>query len=509
MTSITRSRAGWHNCRTLKTLGALVLSASLQNMLLANEQIPAAQGDLTVLLEQLHALRTEVENRQYSLGAYNEELLTSLNALTEALISADAWQEAVAAVEQQIQIVRINDGLYTDAQIPLIAQQLSILAAQRDWSTISDRMTYMLLLLERAENMPVETKLSHIKQMRDWSKLLLTQGPRHLESNYLLQLQAIEESALNLASTASLDRQTMQSLLYDRATAELYIALGIVGTSDTSRQLLSRTEGTESSFLRRGQPLVSVSDIESVYGSRTNTVIERSHRMVMARHQQMISSLADPAGDNPEQTLLEMETNDPEQAAMIKLFQGDSVLLRQQYEMRSGRHTGPDRGSSSAGSAVKYYEEAWALLIAAGYSPEQLNAHFACPALLPVSQFSPKLAMDENRAPLPCQVTADNTITVPDAAVVRDGVPGLRYENLPELGLMTEAKGIKAGLQFSIGMNGQPDRIRIRSAEPDSTGSRIRGKQALETLQFRPALRDGRPVRTDEVSITIYSLEPG
>ena len=509
MTSITRSRAGWHNCRTLEILGALLLSASLQSTALASEQVTTAQGDLTLLLEELHALRTEVENRQYTLGVYNEELLTSLHSLTEALISADAWQEAVAAVEQQIQIVRINDGLYTDAQIPLIAQQLSILAAQRDWSNISDRMTYMLLLLERSESMPVETKLSHLKQMRDWSRLLLTQGPRQLEPNYLLQLQAIEESALNLAVSESLDKQTLQSLVYDRATAELYIALGIVGTSDTSRQLLSRTEGIESSFLRRNQPLVTVSDIESYYGPRASSVIERSHRMTMARHQQMISSLADPVSDNPEQALLEMEANDPEQAGMIKLFLGDSVLLRQQYELRTGRHTGPDRGSSSAGSAVKYYEEAWALLLKAGYTPEQLNEHFACPALLPVTEFSIKLASQADQGLESCSSGTDNIISVQDAAVVRDGIPGLRYENLSELGLMTDAQGIKALLQFSIGMNGQPDRIRIRSAEPESTGSRIRGKQALETLQFRPALRDGRPVRIDEVLINIYSLEPG
>lgn len=507
MTSITRSRAGWQNCRTLKLLGALVLSASLHHIALASEQISTKQGDLTVLLEQLHALRAEVENRQYALGVYNEELLTSLNSLTEALISADAWQEAVAAVEQQIQIVRINDGLYTDAQIPLIAQQLSILAAQKDWSTISDRMAYMLLLLERAENMPVETRLSHIKQMRDWSRLLLTQGPRHLEPNYLLQLQSIEESALNLADSHSVDRQTMQSLIYDRATAELYIALGIVGTSETSRQLLSRTEGTESSFLRRGQAILTVSDIESVYGPRTSTVIERSHRMAMARHQQMISSLADPGGDNIEQALLDMETTDPEQAAMIKLFQGDSVLLRQQYELRIGRHTGPGRGSSSAGSAVKYYEDAWALLIAAGYSTEQLNSHFACPVLLPLSQFSTTL--ENEGGPAPCTIGTGNAISLQDAAVVRDGVPGIRFENMSELGLMTDAEGVKALLQFSIGMNGQAERIQIRSAEPESTGSRIRGKQALETLQFRPALRDGRPVRTDEVMMNIYSLAPG
>ncbi|MDO9520082.1 MAG: hypothetical protein Q8K97_11485 [Pseudohongiella sp.] len=509
MTSMSRSRIGWQSCRTLKILGAVLLSATIHNVSIANEQITSNQGDLSALLEQLHKLRTEVENRQYALGAYNEELLTSLSALAEALISADAWQEAVAAVEQQIQIVRINDGLYTDAQIPLIAQQLSILAAQKDWATISDRMVYMLLLLQRAEQMPVETKLAHLKQMRDWSRLLLTQGPRHQEPVYLLQLQALEETALEFASTHGLDTETMQTLIYDRATAELYIALGIVATSETSRQLLSRTEGNESSYLRRGQPLVTVSDIEAVYGPRASTVIERSHRMVMARHQQMISSLADPTGNNSDQALVEMESSDPEQAAMIKLSLGDSVLLRQQYELRIGRHTGPARGSSNAGSAARYYEDAWGLLLKAGFSADQLNDYFSCPTLLPANQFSRKLGFEPDQQPASCSSGPENIKTLPDTAVVRGGVPGLRYENMGDLGLMTAAEGVKAVLQFSIGMNGQPERIRIQAAEPETTGSRIRGKQALETLQFRPALRDGRPVRTDEAIINIYSLAPG
>jgi hypothetical protein len=497
------------NSRTLKILGAIAFSASIHHTSIASEQITPSNGDLSALLEQLNQLRTEVENRQFSLGAYNEELLTSLSSLTEALISANAWQEAVTAVEQQIQIVRINDGLYTEAQIPLIAQQLSILAAQKNWSTISDRMSYMLLLLERAEKMPVETKLSHIKQMRNWSRLLLTQGPRSLEHLYLLQLQSLEDSALELASSQQLDNETMQSLIYDRATAELYIALGIIGTSDTSRALLSRTHGTESSYLRRGQPLVSVSDIEDVYGSRASTVIERAHRMTMARHQQMISSLADPNGEDLDQALLDLESNDPEQAAMIKLFLGDSVLLRQQYEMRIGRHTGPSRGSSSAGSAIRYYEEAWALFTKAGFSSEQLNDYFACPALLPLSHFTTKLTLESNDGSASCAISDNNIAVMHDAAIVHNGVPGLRHENMPDLGLMTAAEGVKARLDFAIGMNGQAERIKIRAAEPESTGSRIRGKHALESLQFRPALRDARPVRTDEVTISLYSLEPG
>jgi hypothetical protein len=66
-----------------------------------------------------------------------------------------------------------------------------------------------------------------------------------------------------------------------------------------------------------------------------------------------------------------------------------------------------------------------------------------------------------------------------------------------------------ATLQFNIGTNGQTDRTDITGALPDNVSSRIQGRAALETLQFRPALRDGRPIRSGLVSLKIFSLESG
>jgi hypothetical protein len=226
----------------------------------------------------------------------------------------------------------------------------------------------------------------------------------------------------------------------------------------------------------------------------------------MSRHQQMIQSLADSSGTDTDEALEALAESDPEQAAMIQLYIGDSVLLRQQYELRMGSHTGPQRGSSAAGSAAGYYRTAWTLLLEAGYTEQALNDYFSCPALLPAGNFDVRLTG------IPKKCTTDEQsgeLLLPDIAVVRDGVPGLRYENLPETGRIATADGTMATLMFNIGMNGQADRIDITASLPDNVSSRIQGKTALETLQFRPALRDGRPVRSGSVSLTLFSLESG
>jgi len=68
-------------------------------------------------------------------------------------------------------------------------------------------------------------------------------------------------------------------------------------------------------------------------------------------------------------------------------------------------------------------------------------------------------------------------------------------------------EGTRATIRFNVGMNGQPERIQVEESEPDSTSARIRGRDALQTLQFRPALRDGRPIRTQNIKITVFTLE--
>src|SRR5690606_12551993 len=116
MFCLRRAGAEWPVVFTLRKLGALLISAVICQPGFANEPTiyePVAHPELSSLVARLDTLRAEVESTTQTLGAYNEELLGSLNALAEALVSAEAWQEAAALVEQQIQILRINDGLYT------------------------------------------------------------------------------------------------------------------------------------------------------------------------------------------------------------------------------------------------------------------------------------------------------------------------------------------------------------------------------------------------------------
>tara|TARA_R110002072_G_scaffold233478_1_gene391085 strand:+ start:107618 stop:109114 length:1497 start_codon:yes stop_codon:yes gene_type:complete len=474
----------------------LLCLPALQGPLSATTQAAEpGDEDLARLITRLQELRAELTQQQSRQGAYSESLLTTLNSLSEALLSAGAWQEALEAVEQQIQIIRINDGLYADAQISLIMQQLDIMASQSDWESMFERLNHLDWLFQRTTDTPAEERLLVLKQARDWIRLLLLRGPRTQEAQYLLRLRDLEQSAVDIARESDLGPQVLTATLYDLAQAELYIALGIVSTSDTSQQLIDQQRGI-SSPLRPNQTIRSVSDLEAVYGARTSTMIERSHRSAMASHYQLITELGEIQEIDAESA--------PEQAAMLKIYLGDSMLMRQQYELSLGSSIARPRGSGNIGNAGRYYNEAWQLFLSAGYTDEQLNILFACPTLLPLDDFSAQMGASTSA----CAKQDDGSLLLSDVVVTRYGIPGLRYDNLPDSSLISTPDGVSATLQFGVGMNGQPERIQILSSEPADTSARIRGRDALLDMQFRPALKDGKVIRLSDVHMTIFVLEP-
>lgn len=486
----------------LRKIGIYSSTAAL--FLCANSAVAAEQTNTNPAAE-LDKLRSAVTDVRAEQGAYSETLVDDLSALAEALLATGTYAEAEAVIDEQIHITKVNEGLYTDALIPALLQQLELAAAQSDWEALFDRLKHLNWLFQRTEFNGVDTRIAQIKTTRDWLRLLLIRGPSSLEPQYLLELQALEEEALLLAQQGGATAEQITPLLYDEALAELYIALGIASPGDTSQALIEHQEGMLSSSIRstRMLSLTTAHDIERVYGARSSTAIDRVHRSTMSKHFELIESIGKELRIDPDDLPEDASPAIIETAAMIKLYLGDSLLLRDQYELRLGTRAGPDRGSSNIGSAGRYYREAWALFKQAGFDDNYLNDYFACPFRLPLPAFSPELP-DSSEA---CTITEDGIVELPTLAIKHDGIPSLSFRDLPTSELMGTASGTRARLKFTLGLNGQARRLDALSSEPDTVSARIRGHDALESLQFRPALKDGTPQRLEHVEITIYSVD--
>lgn len=448
--------------------------------------------DLSELVENLNQLRTQLQTLRESEGTYSTVLLPIFPQLTEALIDARAYDEALEVLEQHLQLIKINEGLYADAQIDVVLKQFEVLASAGRWQTLFERLSHLEWIEQRADDRTLEQRVDGLKQLSGWARVLLQQGPRSEQWRYLLRLRDLESQAYLLAADnpSQVNNELLDQLQYDLAQSELYIALGMATPGETSRLLINHELNLQTSAFAPTQRMATVSDVERVYGARATSVIERAHRTAMNRHYSLIEEISERQG------------SDPLTQATMQLYLGDSVLLRQQYELRPLGNSGPTRGSSNIGSAGSYYSEAWQLFLDAGISETQLNTYFACPMLLPMPSLTARVDFDK----APCQQLADGTLVLPEVLVTEDGTPGLVYQNLeqPQNNLILE--GVHVQISFNVGVNGQASRIQATTAEPDTVSVRIRGRDALRQMQFRPALENGRSKRQQNVRMTMISL---
>ena len=112
----------------------------------------------------------------------------------------------------------------------------------------------------------------------------LGQDERAREAHHLVRLSILEYKAAALAEEQfGAESEALVPYLYDKSVADLYIALAIMLTDDTSQDLMLETEGLRSrgSIGSGGGAGLGVSEVEALYGSRASTVIERSFKANM------------------------------------------------------------------------------------------------------------------------------------------------------------------------------------------------------------------------------------
>ena len=476
------------------SLLALTLACVSNGSLLAQQDSPPLQNGADTQRSIDHAntlaeYQRTIDQLQSEFGPYDQRLIEPLSGMSQALIEAGNHEAAVPLLDQQLQIHRIGNGLYSTAQIPVIQTLLHLRSAAGQWDSVTDTLQYLSWVYERDETLPPPEQLKGLKQLGDWHMRALGHDRRDREAFHLTQLSKMEERATAIAqSHYGADSVELAPYLYDESLAAAYIGLAIMMTSETSQDLMLLTEGIRNRPLSGNSVPVardlSQNEIESLYGSRASTVIERSFKNNMATSLHKLKQIRELYAANGN---LEAE-------GLALLAMGDATLMKQQYESQPGRFAGVRRGSSAPGPALEYYREALALFEEAGVAPELLEALTRCPVLLPVTAFHETL----EEAKPDCRHQAEPPLyDLGEYDVMATLMPGLDESSQPSEGQM------EAVLLFAVRSNGQVSSAEIAQIEPDNTANRVRARKLTEIMQFRPALSNGTTSRTENVQLRV------
>ncbi len=441
------------------------------------------------LSDLLQNVENDVARIESEFGPFDRQLLEPLSTLVRLMLANEDSANAQTLLEQQLQILRISDGLYSVAQIPIVETLLELSTQSGDWQKSNDSLEYLSWLYQRDTSLSPQEKLNGMRKISDWHLLALGKDSQEREAFHLIELA---ETDRQITATAEelygVDSVETVPFIYHQALADAYIALAITITHDTSQELLRLTEGISNRpSLMSGlnnYSLRTAADIEAMYGSRASTVIERSFKNNMSSHFEKLERIKE----------LYNKAGDAEAEALAQMYMGDSILIRQQFERRPGDFAGIRRGTSSAGSAMSYYRDALEALAQAGVSEADLKAFTSCPVLLPIAQFQPRFEVNTShclsRAP-------DEHIDLGEYNLVSTIIPGIEGD------LASDESSIAATVEFDVRANGQVSRKDILEINPDDTSSRVQIRKLLEITQFRPAIIDGSPERTERIRMQI------
>lgn len=149
------------------------------NLVRPEHRQPALDVRLPLLQEapgSLDAARLAVLNIESQQGPYSEKLIPNLIAVSSALLNAANVKESVQPLVRALHLTRINNGLNTPLQIPILEQLIGIYINAQQWQ-LADQCflnQYRLRQLQYITNDP--TVINHLQRYADWHRNMYLAG---------------------------------------------------------------------------------------------------------------------------------------------------------------------------------------------------------------------------------------------------------------------------------------------------------------------------------------------
>ncbi|GAB3309575.1 hypothetical protein [Haliea atlantica] len=157
--------------------------------------------------EQLRELEARLQASEQAAGPYAPALAEALNDLGRLYREAGELDQSLRAYRRALHVVRINQGLYSEGQLPLLRQVLEVQGLRGDWQALDERYDYYFRALSAQAGEDLEAVLEYLR----WQRQALRLEFDKREDQRLLRLLGLNADLLQ--SGAALDAPTHWALL--------------------------------------------------------------------------------------------------------------------------------------------------------------------------------------------------------------------------------------------------------------------------------------------------------
>ena len=387
-------------------------------------------------------------------GPYNGQQLEYLRGITNVLIEEGSLSEADRILDRQLQLIRIQEGPFSQSQIPVVSELIANDIRRQDWQSVSDHFNYIRFIHTHNPDTNSAVLLDALNDIRNWhlSMLVLDDFDR-----YPQPIEAFRDVLPDIIEVAE--------LVFAAETRELISWLYSIAV-DNYRM------GAEWLGLR------------------------------LVRHIEEIAGTMD----------------DLEIQAMTTLYVADFEMLRQRVITNRAKRESASKASSQVRGGDSSYRIAMDMLLKAGIEQSQVDALFERPAVLPLPQFhfslDQMLAAQTASGYTVLSSHADDEVRnsrIHLGDFSAWGRTKTRRPPVPQFAsnIDTESNDENHSVQvrFNINSIGYSDNIRAEAAQPDSSETKAIARGAVKTMQFRPVFTNGRWRRIRDVTLR-YIYQP-
>ena len=208
------------------------------------------------------SFRQQLEAQELLGGPYTDALAESLSGLGRYHLGRGDYRESEALYKRALHIVRVNDGLYSPRQIPLVRDLLNLHRLTGDLEALDDRYHYFFRLYGSGQ--PPYTALrrqASLEYLR-WQREAHSSGFDGHSNKRLVKLYQVNKRILETVAQTPNVEKTWQRELVLSQIRNLYLLLGSdysggsSGQSDTEAHVQQKMFFLQSTGVAKGSNLL-------------------------------------------------------------------------------------------------------------------------------------------------------------------------------------------------------------------------------------------------------------
>ena len=234
-----------------------VVINSIVSTATAQEQIEAAAEagaeDSARALEisnELTARQQSIEDMQSDLGIYDASLLEAYADLAAFYNELENYVDAVTLYTNALQIARINTGLHSEQQLPLIQALIDNNSKLQAWPEVDDLYQLEYYINSRLYVLADPRYTDAVENYGDWKlrvlhENLLDQSYRGLTNTALDLSDFYERVIVNIETQTDVSPENLLPIIYGKSQADLSLARSVASTPYTAFEGTARRYVTQ------------------------------------------------------------------------------------------------------------------------------------------------------------------------------------------------------------------------------------------------------------------------